>query len=347
MATHDDHELDRFLARKSDVQAAYADLEEEAPSAALDAKILAAAANAARPPPGKRAATPFGNHWTVPASLAAVIVLSVTVVVLLPHDADPRFESELPRPESSGQQPAVSAPTPTAFRPPAAKRKTQTEERASDLGTIPPDATSTLPPSSSPQRDRPEKPDGEVIEGRAVKAAGQRKRLSPEDSETVKEVRRLLGRRHGARPRADRALVGSSEEAPPPSLDQSSQTTRPRASALSRSAPKEAPLDAKALKRTAAPAQPNPTPYLSAGTRATAAPAQKGTSNEIAPQPAEPSPAATAAPPAALQMLVERMRRALADGRTEEALRRLNEIRVRFPTADLPPDLAHFARKAR
>lgn len=62
----------------------YSELSQEQPSAALDEKILAEAHKAVAP---KRAAGPFSATWAVPASLAAVIVLSVIVVTTIERKA--------------------------------------------------------------------------------------------------------------------------------------------------------------------------------------------------------------------------------------------------------------------
>jgi hypothetical protein len=58
----------------------YSELSQEQPSAALDEKILAEAHKAVAP---QKPAAPFSTKWTVPASLAAVIVLSVMVVTVI------------------------------------------------------------------------------------------------------------------------------------------------------------------------------------------------------------------------------------------------------------------------
>ncbi|WP_455202576.1 hypothetical protein [Kaarinaea lacus] len=62
----------------------YSELSQEQPSTALDEKILAEAHKAVAP---KRAAGPFSASWAVPASMAAVIVLSVIVVTTIERKA--------------------------------------------------------------------------------------------------------------------------------------------------------------------------------------------------------------------------------------------------------------------
>ena len=61
----------------------YAVLSQEQPPSSMDDKILAEARKAVEPAVfAKKASGPFSN-WAVPVSLAAVIVLSVTVVVMI------------------------------------------------------------------------------------------------------------------------------------------------------------------------------------------------------------------------------------------------------------------------
>ncbi|GMQ95790.1 MAG: hypothetical protein BMS9Abin14_249 [Gammaproteobacteria bacterium] len=84
---------------------------DEQPDTHIDARILAEARRAVAP---KRRVvrSPFARHWMVPTSLAAVLVLSVSVVLLMP---DPALEPAVERERAA--QPtlvpgAVSAPQP-------------------------------------------------------------------------------------------------------------------------------------------------------------------------------------------------------------------------------------------
>ena len=91
MQDHDQDTDDKYL---SDI---YASLKQEQPSSEQDEKILAAArkevvtdnavvtkSNSSLIP--KKAAGPFSGRWAVPVSLAAVIVLSVTLVVMIERE---------------------------------------------------------------------------------------------------------------------------------------------------------------------------------------------------------------------------------------------------------------------
>lgn len=65
---------------EADVARVYRAAAQDAPPASLDARILAEAQCAVAKP---KARGPFGGHWAIPLSTAAVIVLSLGVVLLL------------------------------------------------------------------------------------------------------------------------------------------------------------------------------------------------------------------------------------------------------------------------
>ena len=93
MQDNDRDEDDKYL---SDL---YSELSQEQPSASLDEKILSQARHEVTEQKTsgvetgvqgesfpKKGAGPFSGRWTAPVSLAAVIVLSVTVVVMIERD---------------------------------------------------------------------------------------------------------------------------------------------------------------------------------------------------------------------------------------------------------------------
>jgi hypothetical protein len=67
------------------ISALYRNISAEQPPAHLDAAILAAAKREVHAKP--RGLSPFSTKWTLPFSLAAVIVMSVSVVTLVPKDS--------------------------------------------------------------------------------------------------------------------------------------------------------------------------------------------------------------------------------------------------------------------
>lgn len=88
-----DRELKAYLRGDSPLTKAYKEAAHELPPHELDAQILAEAhradAGAARP----RATGPFSGSWMVPASVTAVVLLAVSVVVLLP-EGPPGYERQ-------------------------------------------------------------------------------------------------------------------------------------------------------------------------------------------------------------------------------------------------------------
>lgn len=82
-----DRSLDEYLRGDSPVSRAYREEAQELPPAHLDARILAEA-NRAGTAAKRVAKSPFSSYWMVPASLAAVLVLAVSVVALLQFEPE-------------------------------------------------------------------------------------------------------------------------------------------------------------------------------------------------------------------------------------------------------------------
>lgn len=99
-ATDKDRELDAYLRGDSPLSQAYRKDARELPPAHVDAQILAEAHRADAGPRKPRASSPFSGSWMVPASVAAVLVLAVSVAVLLPQGR-PGYERQRDRFEDS------------------------------------------------------------------------------------------------------------------------------------------------------------------------------------------------------------------------------------------------------
>jgi hypothetical protein len=119
---------------------------QDMPPATLDAKILAEARRAVAKP---KAREPFGGHWAIPLSTAAVIVLSLGVVLLLSEqgalnqrDEIARLYSEAPPQEPAGGIPAA-APASSEPAPPAAEVPAKAQPALSETaqGVVAPPAT--------------------------------------------------------------------------------------------------------------------------------------------------------------------------------------------------------------
>lgn len=133
----------------------YRDSARELPPPALDVQILAAARDAVDAPPAHRR---FLRRWTVPVSVAAVVVLSVGVVLRLTHEG--AFED----PTSFATAPAVPQSEPTvreeaappanpARQAPAAKTKRERTEAKRDMRLLRDAETAgDVAPQSAPAR---------------------------------------------------------------------------------------------------------------------------------------------------------------------------------------------------
>lgn len=120
----DDEELLReYLEGDSQLSRLYRRHADELPDPGLDARIRARARDALS---RKAARSPFAGHWVVPVSLAAVVVLSVSVVLLLPHPGSP--------PTIAPEPAAPSARQPPAETPRARPRGTLEEEAGRQAG---------------------------------------------------------------------------------------------------------------------------------------------------------------------------------------------------------------------
>ncbi len=132
--THDDSEFNAYLQGQSPLSKLYQQTTATGPSAAIDAAILAAAHASVKKRGGP--VSPFSYRWMVPTALAAVIVLSVTLVLLSNHEQD----SLLPLP--------VSAPSAVTSEPPA---ELMTEDRRAKQERARIEKNDTLAGMNTPQ----------------------------------------------------------------------------------------------------------------------------------------------------------------------------------------------------
>jgi hypothetical protein len=172
------------MAEREDEKLAerYRALGREEPPAELDASILAASRRAA-------GARPRLRRWALPLSLAAVIVLSVTVTL--------QFERE--RPQMEGQ-PAAPAQTESANR---VQPKVESKIQKSAPAAVP-----AAPPAPAAGRLSRESADRERFERAAPAAAEERARqLGAEESPERRLARIAELRRAGRGDEADRLLA--------------------------------------------------------------------------------------------------------------------------------------------
>lgn len=157
----DDRELDQLLSETAGMRQRYRALSEE-PPAALDDAIRAAARRevSARP---RLAGSPFSGSWRVPLSIAAVVVVSATLTVMLvARDAHrPRADAPAAKARAEPEREAIESPAPK-IEPRA--QESDAAERAKSK-----ESARTSEPGANDRLDR-RAPPGEVEE----KAANRR-----------------------------------------------------------------------------------------------------------------------------------------------------------------------------
>jgi hypothetical protein len=130
----------------------YRELGSEEPPRALDEAIVAAS---------RRSVRPWSRRWAVPLSLAAVLVLSVTVTLRMQQE-QPGIESSVPQAKESASQakepvPAPAAPAAVAEAQPRPKGAAQNQKPAARKEPEPfqaaPQDLAAAPPGITSRRD--------------------------------------------------------------------------------------------------------------------------------------------------------------------------------------------------
>ena len=145
--TPKDRDLEELLAEAGALRQQYRVASQEEPPVTLDEAIRAAARREVRSRP-LTIGSAFGGSWRVPASIAAVVVVSVTVAVMVSqHDARLPAPREQP---SSGLPAVVGIPKDQAEPAPGYRRAK--EQPKDDAAKAPPQAppSPAVPARSSP-----------------------------------------------------------------------------------------------------------------------------------------------------------------------------------------------------
>ena len=101
------------IDRDAKLSAFYRAADEDLPSSSLDAAVLAAAHRAAPTRP-RLAGAPFGRSWRVTLSMAAVLVLSVSLVMLMREQASEKVQPQGADFSRHAEKPAPGAAVPSA-----------------------------------------------------------------------------------------------------------------------------------------------------------------------------------------------------------------------------------------
>jgi hypothetical protein len=335
---HDDMERDGKLT------ALYRAAGEEAPPAALDDAILAAAHRAvgARPRPAGFA---FGHAWRVPLSIAAVLVLSVSLVTVMREEAPELTEAPYAEPPAAKVEPkpVAAADAGTALSAPGF---VPDEQRSKSIGLKAP-ASSTAVGMRQPES------------GDRAAPSRKEKTADPLVAETA-TVQELAKRRdapavviaqseRGLAPAAPPASEAARSNAPKDSRLQPPTASAPAANVVEkkaqvpgetaaparaeresrfREAPAPAPAPAQVLDKAAAAAQSGPSADMRQAAPARAAPRAEGVMGKLESD--------AGLPP---EKWLERIEELRKQGKFEEAKASLAEFRKRYPDYQLPDAL--------
>lgn len=300
----------------------------EAPPAHLDAAILAAARREAGTRPRSLSAL---RAWRVPAGIAAVVVLSVSLVTLVREEGGealyrpvppdvPRTAEPAPRPSGDAAEPASAARAPIepeAPPPAPAARGPDTRDRVAEAPRPAQEAGRGQAPEAA---TRPPQP----FQG-ALESAGERRATPPSSADDAARAKEAIPDRLPPATVIDRA-PSAPMTAPPPEAP-------PRATAEAASAPAGAPA-AKAMRSerdmgvredAQSTAGVSPARRQEAKGALASQPELAAILKELDTQPPE--------------KWLERIQALRREGQTAEAREVLAEFKRRHPAHPLPPEL--------
>jgi hypothetical protein len=216
----DDKLLQEYLAGDSALSRLYRDRATEQPDARLDATIRARA-HAAVARDARVAHSPFAHNWIVPTSLAAVLVLSVSVVVLIPEPV------EVPEREEAGAPDSV----------PDAVIRNALPAKAADVEQQPA-ASSTAAPARAAKRHKMAADEGGPAGGGRAAGYASDTPQSPHKDEKVPGEERKEQAARGQSHSADEAQSLSAAPAALESASQAAAEPRPIPTAAVRDDPR-------------------------------------------------------------------------------------------------------------
>lgn len=209
-------EFEQMLTASHELRARYRAASQEEPSAQVDDAVLASAHRAVRSRP-RLASSPFASSWRVPLSIAAVLVVSVTVTLMVVRD-----ERHLPSAEQDGAR-RKDAPA-AVSAPPSATASSAARTPAGPPASAPPQRETAKPSQDAyqgapPQRDLSAQSEMEKRKAESPPSASAPNAL-PEEAPThalKKEVQPFPATPPAAAPSAQPAQEPAREaQAPPP-----------------------------------------------------------------------------------------------------------------------------------
>ena len=338
--------------RDDELTAYYRAASADAPPAALDDAIRAAARRAvgARPRPAGFA---FPHSWRVPLSVAAVMVLSVSMVTLLREEAP-----ELAEPPRAGQAPVELERKPAAAAELESATRSQgfvpNEKQSNNIGLKPPSVSSPKvgmrqPESAAPAVESAREPAADRKEADVAQARAKRRDApaSVEEQRPSPVIQAEPPREAAKRdafvppPPASIAAAGSKAEN---KLQDSAETVN--ADRRERQSPAQVAAPALAAK-PAAPPPPAPAPSLSkSAAEASSAPRVNAAPTSrfmAAPKSADATGKLEGQADLPPEKWLERIEALRKEGKLEEAKASLDEFRKRYPNYRLPDSLRDWA----
>lgn len=210
MSERDDREFDDYLRGGSRLSDAYREARAEEPSADVDEVLLERSRRELRLGP-KVAWSPFTRSWSLPLALAAVLVVSVSVTLLMYQETG----EPLPVPV----QPAVEGPVaPRApARDQAAPAPATKSAPAPAISPAPPPPAASTP---SPVRERVPAPPAPPREEHRIQLEGRQRDLAAPAAESAPAASREAGRAGPALQSAPAAPRAEEKLAPAPHAKQ-------------------------------------------------------------------------------------------------------------------------------
>jgi hypothetical protein len=293
--------------RDPDIDSAYRETARDEPPRALDERVLAAAhrAVAARPASIRRS---FAQRWRVPVALAATVVLSATVTLMV-------YESDR------------APPVPEKLRfDKTQSEETRSNEAQSDKSNPDKARMDRVAPAAAPAPGLPERESGaRESKPSEPRESGRTESQTRQRAPVVEDLRRQV-----QEPKSERAIPGQSEGAAAPF---SAEATRPAAAPPAAAAPRAQDAEQPLAKKRAAPGAPRPEGSV-------------GTMRErsLADRPVDRAERDSETGVAESELRtpedwVAEIRRMKQAGRIADANRLVAELRVRFPDYVLPEDL--------
>jgi hypothetical protein len=333
---------DEATATDARLRQVWRDVSRDEPASALDAAIRAAARKAVQAGPQPAGGAPFGGRWRVPLSVAAVLVVSATVTLLVAE----REKQELRSPHEQTAPPAVPAPGGLIPEPAQQPRGAPTQSNVGH-SVLPPPTNAARREQEFPRPVQPAAARGKALEPMLpTKPAG----VVQSEGAVRSKSAEVLGAPGGAALEAAPAEHESGEAARNAGRTPNAPAAGPSApradTALRDASPGPANEPADELRKRETPAGPaEEAPLAQSKTQRqehrAAAPAAQSKAFPASPGMTAPSgqAAGAAADDSDPKAWLERILTLRREGKLEEAARSLKAFRERYPDYPVPAAL--------